>query len=295
MEKHITILLKDPQVIKIVEQIPKEHFDEIIEKYILVGDTVFRYASIVPMKESLETFFQPVLTELKTKAEMLGTLGNTISEIFRLGKPAEKGKIGVESIYRDLSANFRDDEFEDVSGAANFTDIKAVPKDGVGPVLIEVKDYTTPVPTYEVEKFWRDMDYRGALYGIFVSMRTRITLITDDIKIVPKGNKTAIFLVNEKLGWQGHTLAYYVIKKLAETQRKTAVELEKDKLTQVLEKLSEDLKRIKNEMLVISEIVSTAKSLQEHSTRELTRIIEKAGNLKTRVDTIIENAFKESS
>ncbi len=295
-EMKIEITLRNPQAIEIVKNLPKEIREEIIEKYVIIGDTVLRYATIAPSKESIETLLQPVLTELKSKADIIGTVGAQISQIVPiLGKTAKKGEISCESIYRDLSTNFRDDEFEDVSEKGKFTDIKAVPKDAGEPVLIEVKEYTNDVPTHEVEKFWRDMDIQRTSYGIFVSMRARIMKVTDDIKIVPRGDKTAIFVVNEKLGWCGHGLAYYVAKKLMEAKRGTVEILEKDKLTQALTRLSGDLRRIKDEIQNTAEIIDTAKSLQKDSTEKLTKIVEKAASLRTSIDTIIENAFKEIS
>ncbi len=50
-------------------------------------------------------------------------------------------------------------------------------------VIIEVKNYTNPVPTLGVEKFQRDLATSGAAAGVFVSLRSPITGITDSFTI----------------------------------------------------------------------------------------------------------------
>jgi hypothetical protein len=93
--------------------------------------------------------------------------------------PVQRGQIGeemVESIVRE--------RFNDV------TNMTKVPKSGditlwIGgrKIIIEVKNYTNPVPTGGVEKFRRDLSTAGASGGVFVSLQSMITGITGDFKI----------------------------------------------------------------------------------------------------------------
>jgi len=50
-------------------------------------------------------------------------------------------------------------------------------------VIVEVKNYTNAVPTLGVEKFQRDLVTGGAAAGVFVSLRTPITSVTDSFVI----------------------------------------------------------------------------------------------------------------
>lgn len=89
----------------------------------------------------------------------------------QLAKSVEKGAISSEIIFNSLQESFREDHFEDVSGKARFTDIIGTPPFATeSPILIENKEWTQPVATQEVDKFWRDMDARNATIGCFFSM-----------------------------------------------------------------------------------------------------------------------------
>jgi len=175
--EEIHVKIKDPRAIAIIKRIPEEKFDEIIERYIILGDAVVSYASIIPAKETIETFFAPLKTDIDTIRQQLKLIVPTIVT------PTKKGEITVESIFKSYEEHFMDDTFEDISATSKYTDIKATPAGSNQEVLIEIKDYSYTVPTQEVEKFWRDMETRDARYGIFVSMRTGIAKISGDIKV----------------------------------------------------------------------------------------------------------------
>lgn len=200
--EEIRVKIKDPRAIAVIKRIPKEQFDEIVERYIILGDAVVSYASITPTREAIEQIFAPLKTDIDTIRQQLQLIVPTIVT------PAKKGKITVESIFKSYEEHFMDDTFENISARGKYTDIKAIPAGTNQNVLIEIKDYSDTVPTHEVDKFWRDMETRDARYGIFVSMRTRITKISGDIKVVSKMKKTAVFVVNEKMNWSGHLFAY---------------------------------------------------------------------------------------
>ena len=285
--EEIRVKIKDPRAIAIIKHIPKEQFDEIVERYIILGDAVVSYASITPTRETIEQFFAPLKTDIDTIRQQLQLIVPTIVT------PAKKGKITVESIFKSYEEHFMDDTFEDISARGKYTDIKAIPAGTNQNVLIEIKDYSDAVPTYEVDKFWRDMETRDARYGIFVSMRTRITKISGDIKVVSRMKKTAVFVVNEKMNWSGHLFAYYVVRKLIEHETLMARKLKEEELTQVITKVNVALKEIQKNMQIVEEIRNIAEGLRTTARDKLDKIIEYAKSVKRNVDEKIDEAFQE--
>jgi hypothetical protein len=71
-----------------------------------------------------------------------------------------------------------------------FPDIKNVTKNGKSgdltlfidhrKITVEVKNYSNPIPTHEVDKFRRDLCTTNASGGLFISLNTAITNITSD-------------------------------------------------------------------------------------------------------------------
>lgn len=285
--EEIRVKIKDPRAIAIIKRIPKEQFDEIVERYIILGDAVVSYASITPTRETIEQFFAPLKTDIDTIRQQLQLIVPTIVT------PAKKGKITVESIFKSYEEHFMDDTFEDISARGKYTDIKVIPAGTNQNVLIEIKDYSDTVPTHEVDKFWRDMETRDARYGIFVSMRTRISKISGDIKVVSKMKKTAVFVVNEKMNWSGHLFAYYVVRKLIEHETLIARKLKEEELTQVITKVNVALKEIQKDMQIVEEIRNIAEGLRTTARDKLDKIIEYAKSVKRDVDEKIDEAFQE--
>lgn len=206
-ELKLDLTLKDPIAIKIVNNIPVEQQNSIIEKYIILGDMVVSHASIATRKETVEEFFSPLMQTVETIQEQLKQIIPTIT------KPVEKGKITVKAIFNSFKEHFMDDEFEDVSKESKFTDLLATSGDSQIQILIELKDYSDTVPSKEVDKFWRDMERRGTKYGIFISMRSGIAKCSSCISLKTRMDKIAVFVVNSELNWSGHLFAHYVIKK----------------------------------------------------------------------------------
>jgi len=285
--KKIQLTLKDPRAIEIVEGLPKDKIDEIIEKFIILGNMVISYASITTAEETVESFFEPLRSDIEMIRQQLRLIIPTIST------PASKGAVTVENIFKSFEEHFMDDSFEDVSAIGKYSDIKATTSETKTDVLIELKDYSHKVPTTEVEKFWRDMERRNARYGIFVSMRSGITKISGSIKLETKMNRTAIFVVNSELNWSGHLFAYYIIKKLIEIEGMKKEELEGEELTKVISKINNTLSDIQKHTEVIEEIQKIADGLKTNCSNKLDKLINLANIYKRRLDEKINDAFQE--
>jgi hypothetical protein len=282
----IELNIKDPQAIEILKSIPKDKLNDVIEKYILLGNMVVSQAEINTSTETVENFFAPLRADIQMIREQLKLIIPTIAT------PALKGSITVDSIFKSFEEHFTDDSFEDVSAIGKYTDIKATTENKVD-VLIELKDYSNQVPTSEVEKFWRDLERRNIKYGIFISMRSRIMKISSSIKLDTNMNRTAVFIVNNELNWTGHLFAYYIIKKIIEIESVKKKELKGEELGKVIAKINSALLEIQKDTKYIEEIQVTADSLKTACTNKLQALIDLAGLYKRRLDEKINEAFQE--
>ena len=283
----IQLSLKDPQAIEIVKNLPKDKRDEIIEKFIILGNLVISYASISTSEETVESFFEPLRSDIEMIREQLKLIVPTIAT------PASKGAVTVKNIFKSFEEHFMDDSFEDVSAIGKYSDIKATTPETKTEVLIELKEYSGKVPTAEVDKFWRDMERRNVKYGMFVSMRSGITKISGSIKLETKMNRTAIFVVNNELNWSGHLFAYYIIKKLIEIEAMKKEELKGEELSKVISRVNNTLVEIQKDTKVIEEIQDLADSLKTTCSNKLEKVIDLANIYKRRLDEKINDAFQE--
>jgi hypothetical protein len=283
----IEINLKDPQAIEIVKSIPKDKIDEVIEKYIILGNMVVSQAEINTSTETVENFFAPLQSDIQMIREQLKLIIPTIAT------PSLKGAVTVENIFKSFEEHFMDDSFEDVSAIGKYADIKATTAETKAGVLIELKDYSGKIPTAEVDKFWRDMERRDIRYGIFISMRSEITKVSTCLKLETNMNRTAIFVVNNELNWSGHLFAYYIIKKIIELEATKKKELKGDDIGKVITKLNNSLIEIQKDTKVIEEIQTLADSLKTTCSTKLGTLIELANIYKRRLNEKITDAFQE--
>jgi len=281
------LTLTDPKVIEIVEKIPEENRDQVIEKYIMLGDMVVSHASISTSKESVERFFEPLRTDINTIRDQLKHIVPTVMT------PAKRGAVTEETIFNSFQEHFLDDSFEDVSGIGKYADILASIEDWNSPILIELKDYSGPIPSSEVEKFWRDMEFRDSKYGIFISLRTKITKISGCINLKHNLDRTAIFVVDAELNHRGHIFAFYIIKKLIELEtlkKKDTPDLDIEK---TLRKINDIIKTIQKLGNSLEEVSGTAETLKQRNIQTLDNISSTLRTLKIRFDEQIELVFSE--
>jgi len=286
-EMKLTLTLRDPRAIEVVENIPADRRDEVIEKYIILGEMVVSYASIGTRKETVEEFFAPLKSDIEMIREQLKLIIPTIAT------PVRKGEVTVESVFQNLQEHFMDDSFEDVSRIGKYTDILAITSDTKTPVLIELKDYKGIVPSEEVDKFWRDMERRGTRYGIFVSMRSGIAKCSSCINLKTEMNRTAVFVVNSELNWTGHLFAYHIIKKLAELESIKKKELKGEELSKIIAKINNHVLEIQKNLETIDGIQTIADSLRTTCKNKLDELISLSNTYKNKLNEKIKDIFEE--
>ncbi len=286
-ELKLEILLKDSRAIRIAKAIPIENRNEVIEKYIILGEMVASHASISTNKETVAEFFSPLTNDIDMIREQLRMIVPVIAA------PAAKGKMTVDVVFESLKEHFMDDSFEDVSKIGKCADILATTADSGIPILIELKDYSNVVPVVEVEKFWRDIERRGTKYGIFISMRTGIAKCSSCISVKTEMNKTAVFINNSELNWSGHLFAYYVIKKIAELESAKRKELNGQEIGQVLAKVNKHILDLKRHLESIDKIEDVADSLRTTCKKKLDELINVSNTLKRNMNDEIDATISD--
>jgi len=286
-EMSLKLTLTDPRAIEIVENIPVKQRDEIIEKYIILGEMVVSHASIGTAKETVEEFFSPLRTDIEMIREQLKLIVPTIAT------PAKKGQITVETIFDSLKEHFMDDSFEDVSRIGKYTDILATTSDTKTPILIELKDYSGTVPGAEIDKFWRDIERRGTRYGIFVSMRSGIAGCSSCISIKTEINKTGVFVNNSELNWSGHLFAYYVVKKISELESMKKKELKGEEISKIVTKVNNHVLELQKGVESIDTISTIADGLRTTCKNKLDELINFSNALKRSMNEKITEIFDD--
>jgi len=284
-EMKLEILLKDPRAIGIAKNIPIENRNEIIEKYIILGEMVASHASISTDKETIEEFFSPLKNDIDTIRGQLRMI------IPAFANPTKKGKMTVETVFDSLKEHFMEDSFEDVSSIGKYADILATTADSKTPVLIELKDYSSTVPVTEIMKFWRDIERRGTKYGIFISMRSGISTCSSCISVKTEMNKTAIFVNNSELNFSGHLFAYYVIKKIAELEAFHKNDVPGEKIVQVISKVNAQLHGLQNNVESIDKIEDIADGLRTTCKKKLDELINCSNIIKRNMNEEINEIF----
>lgn len=100
------------------------------------------------------------------------------------------GVMGEAEVARGLSAHF---SVKATAGAARAGDMH-ICREG-RTILVEVKNYTNPVPGAEIDKFSRDIETHSEVAGgLFVSLRSPISCQPDQVRFAEIGARPAILL-----------------------------------------------------------------------------------------------------
>jgi len=305
MTMQITLELTDPRVIDLIASLPEADQSAYVERCILLSDTVMRYAQVTTSEANLQQYFQPTLNGLDGAIRTLTQLHMTYDGVFgtqyqtleriipAMAASATHGAITNEAVFQSLCESFRDDAALDVSGKAKYTDLCFTPAGCGTPVLIELKDYTNDVPSGEVDKFWRDLDMRGAKVGVFVSMQTRIQTLTSDFTIQTRGGQLGVFIVNSEFGHRGYLLAYALARRLMLALEDRAHAPDMDKLGFMAKVLNRHLRQVGDEMKTLGGMKDDLEKAHTDFSGKLTRITGKMDGLRQRVQNIVEDTLRD--
>lgn len=123
------------------------------------------------------SFGRTIVSEIDAAVE--GRIATTQKQKLSADLPVVKGQIGEEFVQSVLAKNFGD--VANVAHSAKSGDLTLFVKHRK--IIVEVKNYSNNVPTSQVEKFQRDLSTTNACGGVFISLKTPITGISDNFAI----------------------------------------------------------------------------------------------------------------
>lgn len=308
----ITIELEDETAIRIIQNLPESERDRIIEKYLILGDTVLRYAQVTTSEASLQNFLKPMMHQLDTTVVQLNQLHahyntllvghqetlqkhqQTLDRVLPvLTTSSTRGAVTNEAVFQALQQGFRTDTITDVSSKSKYTDITATILGTHHEILIELKDWTTDVASAEVEKFWRDMEVRKAKVGCFVSMNTKIQTVTSDFCIETKGAQIGIFVVNTVFGHQGYILAYAMARQFEQLLESQSAAPNSGKVDLIAKVINNQLMAVKDEIATLAKLKSDVDKVRDQMSKDLGRVSEKMDKLRERVENIVSDVLRD--
>lgn len=175
-----------------------------------------------------------------------------------------KGKIGEHLLENMLKSAFPDDIVDVTALTGHEADIHLI-SEKYPKILIESKLYKNPVSTKEVDKFYNDLENTGVDYGLFVSISSSI-MCHRRLEYKYKKGKHIVFIPNS--GFESLNIIYGVLflremfskninyEKLSRHLVDEKCELIYNSLA-FLDKIYENVSRIKNETLRSKSIIDT--------------------------------------
>ena len=170
-----------------IKDIPEDELPRVINRTLKLGHIVLSLSEI--SINPLNTLFQPLKHDMKNlmqegkfnMEQIGGRIQSNIDEIKNsvdyLTKSKNtsslKGKLGEITIEKVIKDSFPDDTLINMSKATAESDYHFIFDDQK--IMIEIKTYSSNVPTAEIEKFKRDMKRNGCENGIFISTTSGVT------------------------------------------------------------------------------------------------------------------------
>ena len=301
----ISVELTDRLVVELLESMPQSEWPSFLERSVLLGETVRRYAQVTASEDNIQRFLEPSLNNLngavKSLAELQGTYQSVFAEqhqtlqrvIPAMTASQARGAVTNQSVFESLCMNFREDEPADVSRIPHAADLWFTPPGADTPILIELKDHTKPVPTEEVRKFWRDMEAQNARVGVFISMQTRITSVTHDFALISSQKRIGVFLVNSEFSYRGHLLAYTMARRLQFALQERNLVFDSDKLDLMTRILNRRLRLLRDEIKRLSDITTELDRARVDFDRHLSAIAGDLDGLRLRVQNLVDDTLDE--
>jgi len=175
-----------------VFDIPEGKREDIVNSYLKLGylTSTLCQTSINPENSILKSINDQISSSLKCMesnnvmkmgvmeakiSENLERVKGTIDKLTETSsKSVTKGSMGENFVGSVIKQNFPDLTLIDMSKVSESSDYHLVFPSG-DVFMIEVKNYSSVIPTKEIAKFKRDMIKNGSKVGIFISLQTSIT------------------------------------------------------------------------------------------------------------------------
>jgi len=206
---------------------------------------------IISLNQTIETF------QGKTKnASVIGTMGEEIAK----------------NQFTERFASFGD-SFEINSTTGHVTDIHGKirvdhdTRQELVHVYIEAKEYTKPVTTEEINKFWTDMEQGAPNYGMLISFKQKITGKANAIEVERRGNKLVFFIANETHDDLRHIVAWELLRYIvrSDLQNNSVGSGVSRQMETMLVNLNEELEKLNTIETSLGQITRTGQNLLKNA------------------------------
>lgn len=170
-----------------IKDIPNDELPRVINRTLKLGHMVLSLSEI--SVNPLNTLFQPLkhdmkslMQEGKNNMEQIGgriqsnidEIKNSVDYLTKTKNTSSlKGALGEVTIEKVINQSFPDDTLINMSKHTAESDYHFIFDDHK--IMIEIKTYSSNVPSAEIEKFKRDMKRNGCENGIFISTTSGVT------------------------------------------------------------------------------------------------------------------------
>ena len=170
-----------------IKDIPKQELISVINRTLKLGHMVLSLSEI--SVNPLNTLFQPLkhdmkslMQEGKNNMEQIGgriqsnidEIKNSVDYLTKSKNTSSlKGALGEETVEKIIKISFPDDTLINMSKSTAESDYHFIFDDHK--IMLEIKTYSSNVPSSEIEKFKRDLKRNGCENGIFISTTSGVT------------------------------------------------------------------------------------------------------------------------
>ena len=233
---------------------------------------------IISLNQTIETF------QGKTKnASVIGTMGEEIAK----------------NQFTERFASFGD-SFEINSTTGHVTDIHGKirvdhdTRQELVHVYIEAKEYTKPVTTEEINKFWTDMEQGAPNYGMLISFKQKITGKANAIEVERRGNKLVFFIANETHDDLRHIVAWELLRYIvrSDLQNNSVGSGVSRQMETMLVNLNEELEKLNTIETSLGQITRTGQNLLKNAGQSAQELFSTEAKVRVMIEDTKRNLKK---
>ncbi len=206
----VKVELSDPELVEWLSGVSNAERSSLVTRVLRVGRMVVNFAEVSDKLGTLDGYFAPITFQMQRFEEALDRV------IARSGQSEARGSLGEEVVLRALEKGNRHDHFSRVGVRARTADLDVTfdVRGAAIRALVEVKAYTSAVPSAAVKKFSTDLQAQGRQFGLFVALGQRIQGFPQRLRIDQRAGGLIMYLCD--VDEAGALLGYDMFKRLVE-------------------------------------------------------------------------------
>ena len=282
----------DAAIYKSLSDLAEQDRQDRMLQWIRLGHMVMTMASVAPGKESMREYFSDFTSQTDDLIKKL----ETHTDLFSKKTSRSDGDLGEKYVGQQLYSVYGEDgdSFEVWSSTGHQGDLIgkiAVADKLPQSVLIEVKDYTSIVPSKEVDKFRRDMRENPEMKaGIFISLQSGITGFSQPLTISSEEGRPVVYIAQDVPGQQLFVAVWAMLKSILRNSSNIPEFSSNDlmlmtskrifsEIEYYLNEISDDVSKIESIKRASKNISDSVKSIDEESNRLEANITSRANSL----------------